>query len=153
MKYCSKCVLWTIIVIGFLLCILFTLYLYYAANILHVSAAFDAVVREGDKVFHWGNTTFDSVVEKVALFLPNDAQIPDYLLSNDATQQYWAIAAYVMTAFTVVLFFVIIAAGDSISVSVKIIKDASNVLRSIPALFMWRCIFALILVCRSSLPF
>ena len=68
MKYCSKCILWTTIVIGFLLCTLFTLYLYYAANILHVGPVFDAVVREGDKFFHWGNATFDSVVEKVSLF-------------------------------------------------------------------------------------
>ena len=64
-------------------------------------------------------------------------QIPDYLMSTDATQPYWAIAAYVMTAFTVILFFVIIAMGHSVNVSISIMKQASGALGSIPALLLY----------------
>ena len=64
-------------------------------------------------------------------------QIPDYLMSTDATQPYWAIAAYVMTAFTVILFFVIIAMGNSMNVSLSILKQASTALGSIPSLLLY----------------
>ena len=64
-KTCSKCIFWTVVIAGFVLCVLLTLYLYYAADILHIEAAAEAIINQGDKVFHWGNVTFDSIVEKV----------------------------------------------------------------------------------------
>ena len=62
---CSKCIFWTVAIVGFILCVFLTLYLYYAADILHIDAVADAIINEGDKVFHWGNVTFDSIVEQV----------------------------------------------------------------------------------------
>ena len=57
-------------------------------------------------------------------------------MSTDSTQQYWAIAAYVMTAFTIILFFVILAMGHSVNVSIAIMKEATTALSSIPSLLM-----------------
>ena len=43
------------------------------------------------------------------------------MMANDATRDYWAIAAYVMTAVTVVMFFVIIAMSSAVKTSAEII--------------------------------
>ena len=61
--------IWTVIVCGLLLCILATIYLYYAAGILQLDGIVNTVIQEGDKVFHWGNTTFNSIVEKVEIIM------------------------------------------------------------------------------------
>ena len=54
---------------GLLLCILTTIYLYYAAGILQLDGIVNTVIQEGDKVFHWGNTTFNTIVEKVGMVI------------------------------------------------------------------------------------
>ena len=56
------------------------------------------------------------------------------MMANDATRDYWAIAAYVMTAITVVLFFVIIAMSSAVKTSAEIMKQASNAIRRIPSI-------------------
>ena len=57
-------------------------------------------------------------------------------MSTDGTKQYWAIAAYVMTAFTIILFFVVLAMGHSVNVSIAIMKEATTALSNIPSLLM-----------------
>ena len=57
-------------------------------------------------------------------------------MSNETTQQNWAIAAYVMTDFTIILFFVVLAMGHSVNVSIAIMKEATTALSNIPSLLM-----------------
>lgn len=42
-----------------------TLLCFQQAAILPVNKWFDTVVSSGDQVFHWGNITFDSIIEQV----------------------------------------------------------------------------------------
>ena len=53
------------IVVGLLLCTLATIVLYYQAGLIPLDDWFNVVAEKGDEVFHWGNITFDSIVEKV----------------------------------------------------------------------------------------
>ena len=61
--------IWTVIICGLILCTLATIYLYYAAGILKLEGIVNTVIQEGDKVFHWGNTTFNTIVEKVIIIM------------------------------------------------------------------------------------
>lgn len=55
------------IILGLLLCILATIVLYYQAGMVPLDEWFDVVAEKGDEVFHWGNITFDSIIENVLL--------------------------------------------------------------------------------------
>lgn len=59
---------WTSIVIGILLCTLVTFFFYYQADIIPLDEWFNIVAQKGDETFHWGNITFNSIVEEVVLF-------------------------------------------------------------------------------------
>lgn len=50
---------------GLLLCILATMVLYYQAGMVPLDDWFNVVAEKGDEVFHWGNITFDSIIENV----------------------------------------------------------------------------------------
>lgn len=51
--------------LGLLICFVTTVILYYQAGMIPLDDWFDTVVSKGDEVFHWGNTTFDSIIEQV----------------------------------------------------------------------------------------
>ena len=53
------------IVLGLLLCTLATIVLYYQAGLIPLDDWFNVVASKGDEVFHWGNITFDSIIENV----------------------------------------------------------------------------------------
>ena len=53
------------IIVGLLLCILATMVLYYQAGMVPLDDWFNVVAEKGDEVFHWGNITFDSIIENV----------------------------------------------------------------------------------------
>lgn len=76
----------------------------------------------------------------------NDWQIPDYLLASDSTRDYWAIAAYVMTALTIILFFVVIALSSAVKTSTEIMKQASNAIRRIPSVFLYIMILSIVII-------
>ena len=122
------------IVVGLLLCTLATIVLYYQAGLIPLDDWFNVVAEKGDEVFHWGNITFDSIVEKVEAGLGCKRQIPEYLVASDSTRDYWAIAAYIMTAFTVILLFVVIALGHAVNVSIEMMKHATLALMKIPSI-------------------
>ena len=65
MKTCSKFVVWCTIVLGLLLCVLVTLLCFQQAQLLPVSQWFHFLVSTGDEFFHWGNFTFENIVEQV----------------------------------------------------------------------------------------
>lgn len=56
---------WTCIVLGLLLCVIVTIFLYYQADIIPLDDWFNFVVEKGDETFHWGNITFNSFIEEV----------------------------------------------------------------------------------------
>lgn len=64
-------------------------------------------------------------------------QMPDFLVANDDTRDYWAIAAYVMTAFTVILLLVVIALSNSVKTSSEIMKQASTAIQKIPSILTY----------------
>ena len=123
-KSCSQCMVWTSIVVGLLLCTVVTIFLYYQADMIPLDEWFNIVVQKGDETFHWGNITFDSIIE----------EMPDFLVANDDTRDYWAIAAYVMTALTVILLLVVIALSNSVKTSSEIMKQASTAIQKIPSI-------------------
>ena len=59
---------WTSIVVGIILCVIVTLFLYYEAGLIPLDEWFNFVVEKGDETFNWGNITFDSVIEEVCIF-------------------------------------------------------------------------------------
>ena len=63
--------------------------------------------------------------------------MPDFLIPNDDTRAYWAIAAYVMTAFTVILLLVVIALSNSVKTSSEIMKQASTAIQKIPSILTY----------------
>ena len=63
--------------------------------------------------------------------------MPDFLIPNDDTRDYWAIAAYVMTAFTVIFLLVVIALSNSVKTSSEIMKQASTAIQKIPSILTY----------------
>lgn len=59
------------------------------------------------------------------------------MMASDATRDYWAIAAYIMTALTLILFFVVIALSNSVKISSAVMKEASNAINKIPSLLSY----------------
>lgn len=46
--------------------------MYYQAGMIPIDDWFDFVVQKGDETFHWGNMTFESIVEEVWMNVDND---------------------------------------------------------------------------------
>lgn len=57
--------IWCTIVLGLLLCVLVTLLCFQQAQLLPVNQWFNFLVSTGDEYFHWGNLTFENIVENV----------------------------------------------------------------------------------------
>lgn len=63
---------WTSIVVGLLLCAIVTMFMYYQAGMIPIDDWFNFVVEKGDETFHWGNMTFESIVEEVRMKVDDD---------------------------------------------------------------------------------
>lgn len=109
-KACGRCLVWSTVWLSVAVCIIVTIVAYFKAGIL-TKSQFDSAV-----------TSFNNAAgTSVSVSLPSKISST----SNDMKKQ-WAYFAYAMTAFTSILFFVVLWVRKSIAIAVGVVEEASG---------------------------
>jgi len=127
--------------------VLFTVYLYIKAGIITVSEI-SAATNQIDSSIAGLETTLTGLtgisfinasiadVNGTAILIKKGALLPVSLSSSASYQTEYQYGAYVMTAITVLLFFLILLLGRRINRAIAIFREASSAIRATPCLIL-----------------
>lgn len=124
MVFFSKVTIWFILIGSLLLSLFVTLLFYDQADLINLSGIAEWLMTESSRWINWHNETMSDIPEEISLF------IFGYTFSPDT----WKWFAYIMTACTVILLFVVAAMGSLVNRAMMLTKRATKVIFQVPGL-------------------
>lgn len=141
---CVGVVVWTSVVMTQVMALLFTLYCYLKAGYIPS----DLLNNVTSSVSQFVSTTTSQISSKTGIDLlsapsnltatissfTNGSAIPGQFQLSASNQYQFEVAAYCMTALTVLIFFLVVSMASRISRAIEIFKEASRAIRANPTL-------------------